>query len=83
MTANVITRNQRRLLRGVYDLPTLSEQANLAGEIWPYKFGYMRKSWSRLQNLGFIEWISQGESYEDCYWQITDEGIKYLAQTGG
>lgn len=83
MTKSLITRNQRRLLDGVCDYTTFEDQVKLAGEIWPYKFNYMRKCWSRLQNLGFIEWINQGETYYECRWTITLKGLDYLRQTDG
>lgn len=83
MSKTLITRNQRRLLDGLCDCPEFNDQVTLAGEIWPYKFNYMRKCWSRLQNLGFIEWISQGETYYECRWAITDAGLQYLSETDG
>lgn len=77
----LITRNQRRLLDGLCDCWTFEQQVTLAGELWPYKFNYMRKCWSRLANLGFVEWISQDDTIYEPRWAITEAGLQYLAET--
>ena len=79
----LITRNQRRLLDGLCDRWEFTQQVELAQEIWPGNYSYIRKSYSRLQNLGFIKWIPQEETSYEPRWTITDAGLSYLAKTDG
>ena len=83
MTKSLITRNQRRLLDGLCDFTEFNDQVILANNIWPTKYSYIRKSLSRLANLGFIKWISQEETSYEPRWAITDAGLSYLAKTDG
>ena len=83
MTKTLITCNQRRLLDGLCDRWEFTQQVELAQELWPTKYSYIRKSLSRLANLGFIKWISQEETSYEPRWAITDAGLSYLAKTDG
>lgn len=73
-----ITRNQRRLLDGLCDRWTFEQQIDLSGEIWPTQFKEIRRSYSRLQNLGFITWVSENETSYGARWWVTEKGVRYL-----
>jgi DNA-binding PadR family transcriptional regulator len=75
---SLITRNQRRLLDGLCDRWEFTQQVELAQEIWPANYGYIRKSLSRLQNLQFIEWVSQDQTSYEPRWFATEKGVRYL-----
>jgi hypothetical protein len=74
----LITRNQRRLLDGLCERWTFEQQVDLSAEIWPENYAYIRKSYSRLQNLGFIEWVRQEETMYEPRWTVTEKGVRYL-----
>ena len=74
----VITRNQRRLLDGLCDRWAFEQQVELAGEIWPFKSKEIRRSFSRLQNLGFIDWVPQEQTSYEPRWFVTEKGVRYL-----
>jgi hypothetical protein len=76
-----LTRNQRRFLDGLCDRWHFDQQVELAFEIWPENYAYVRKSFSRLQNLGFIEWISQEQTSYEPRWFTTEKGVRYLLDT--
>lgn len=73
-----ITRNQRRLLDGLCDRWSFEQQVDLAGDIWGAKFKEIRRSFSRLQNLGFTEWISQDQTSYEPRWFVTEKGVRFL-----
>jgi hypothetical protein len=73
-----ITRNQRRLLDGLCDRWTFEQQVELSGKIWPDKFKEIRRSYSRLQNLGFIEWVSKDQTSFGARWFVTEKGVRFL-----
>ena len=73
-----ITRNQRKLLDGLCDCWAFEQQVELAGEIWPTQFREIRRSFSRLQNLGFTEWVPDGETSYGARWWVTEKGVRYL-----
>ncbi len=73
-----ISRNQRRLLDGLCEVWDFDQQVALAQEIWPQNYSYIRKSFSRLQNLGFIEWVSQEQTSYEPRWFATEKGVRYL-----
>ena len=73
-----ITRNQRRLLDGLCDRWEFTQQVDLAGEIWGTKHREIRRSFSRLQNLGFITWISEHETSYEPRWFVEEKGVRYL-----
>jgi len=73
-----ITRNQRRLLDGLCDRWTFDQQVDLAGEIWDTKHKEIRRSFSRLQNLGYLEWVSQDQTSYEARWWVTEAGVRYL-----
>ena len=75
---NLITRNQRRLLDRLCEVWDFDQQVELTQEIWPANYSYIRKSLSRLQNLGFIEWISQDQTSYEPRWSVTEKGVRYL-----
>jgi hypothetical protein len=77
-----ITANQRRFLDGLCDRWTFEQQVDWSQEVWGDKFAYIRKSYSRLQNLGFIEWISQDQTSYEPRWWVTEKGVRYLLDTG-
>jgi len=74
----LLTRNQLRFLNGLCDRWTFEQQVEWSGEIWGDKFAYIRKSYSRLQNLGLIEWISQDQTSYEPRWWVTEKGVRYL-----
>lgn len=76
-----ITRNQRRLLDAICDSTSFEDQVTASGEIWPTQFKEIRRSYSRLSNLGFIEWIPQEETCFEPRWAITEKGVRYLTAT--
>jgi len=76
-----ITRNQRRLLDAICDSQDFSEQVTASEEIWGCKFKEIRRSFSRLSNLAFIEWIPQEETCFEPRWAITEKGVRYLTET--
>jgi hypothetical protein len=78
MRKALITRNQRRLLDGLNDCWTFEQQVDLAGEIWGDKHKEIRRSFSRLQNLELIEWISDDESAYGKRWWVPEKGVRYL-----
>jgi hypothetical protein len=73
-----ISRNQRRLLDGLCDRWDFTQQVELAQEIWPQNYSYIRKCYSRLQNLGFLEWVSQDQTSYEPRWWVTEKGVRYL-----
>ena len=78
MKKATISRNQRRLLDGLCDYTEFTDQVTVASDIWPTNYSYIRKSFSRLQNLGFIEWIPQEETSYEPRWFVTEAGVRYL-----
>ncbi len=78
MEKALISRNQRRLLDGLCDRWHFDQQVDLAQEIWPENYNYIRKSYTRLQNLGFIEWVSQEQTSYEPRWWVTEKGVRYL-----
>ncbi len=75
---SLITRNQRKLLDGLCEVWDFDQQVALAQEIWPQNYSYIRKSFSRLQNLQFIEWVSQEQTSYEPRWFATEKGVRYL-----
>ena len=73
-----ITKNQRRLLDGLCDRWEFTQQVELAGEIWPTKFKEIRRSFSRLSNLGLIEWVPQEQTSYEPRWFVTEKGVRFL-----
>ena len=73
-----ITRNQRRLLDGLCDRWQFDQQVELAGDIWGDKHKEIRRSFSRLQNLGFISWVSQSETSYEPRWFVEEKGVRFL-----
>jgi hypothetical protein len=73
-----ITRNQKRLLCGLCDCWTFEQQVALAGEIWPDKFREIRRSFSRLHNLGFISWVPESETSFEPRWFVEEKGVRFL-----
>lgn len=73
-----ITRNQRKLLDGLCDCWTFEQQVELAGEIWPTQFKEIRRSFSRLHNLGLIEWVSESETSFGARWWVPEKGVRFL-----
>lgn len=78
MEKALITRNQRRLLDGLCDRWQFNQQVEFAGEIWPTQFKEIRRSFSRLSNLGFIEWVPQEQTSYEPRWFVTEKGVRYL-----
>ena len=76
-----ISPKQRQLLEIICDGATFDEQVTAASNLWPNKFLHMRRSLSRLNNLGFIEWMSDNETIYEARWAITTEGVRYLTAT--
>jgi hypothetical protein len=74
----LITPNQRKLLDGLCDRWQFDQQVDLADSIWPGNYSYIRKSFSRLQNLGFIEWVCQEKTSYEPRWFATERGVRYL-----
>ena len=81
MTRTPITYNQRRLLDGLCDRWEFTQQVALAQDLWPANYPYIRKSFSRLQNLGFLEWVSQEQTSYEPRWWVTERGVRYLLDT--
>jgi hypothetical protein len=81
MTRAIISVNQRRLLDGLCDRWEFTQQVELAQEIWPGNYSYIRKSFSRLQNLGFIEWVPQEQTSYEPRWFATEKGVRYIVDT--
>jgi hypothetical protein len=77
MIRALITPNQLRLLSGLCDRWEFTQQVELAQEIWPGNYSYIRKSYSRLQNLGFIKWATQSETMYEPRWYVTESGVRY------
>ena len=75
---SLITRNQRALLNGLCDRWEFTQQVELAQEIWPQNYSYIRKSFSRLQNLGLIEWVSQDQTSYEPRWWVNEAGVRYI-----
>ena len=73
-----ITKNQRKLLNGLCDRWEFTQQVDLAGEIWPTQFKEIRRSFSRLSNLGLIEWVPQEQTSYEQRWFVTEKGIRFL-----
>ena len=78
---NEISRKQRQLLETICDGATFEEQVTAASDLWPNKFLHMRRSFSRLNNVGFIEWVSDNKTIYEARWAITTEGVRYLTAT--
>jgi hypothetical protein len=74
----MITRNQRKLLDQFCEVWDFDQQVEVTQEIWPGKHNYIRRSLSRLQNLKFIEWVSQDQTSYECRWFVTEKGVRYL-----
>ena len=73
-----ITKNQRKLLDGLCDRWEFTQQVDLAGEIWDTKHKEIRRSFSRLQNLGLIEWVSESETSYGARWLVPEKGVRFL-----
>ena len=78
MKKATLTSNQRRLLDGLNDRSEFTQQVELAQSIWPENYDYIRRSFSRLQNLGFIEWVSQEQTSYEPRWFVCEAGVRYL-----
>jgi hypothetical protein len=78
MTKAPITRNQRRFLDELCNCWSFDQQVELSQEIWPGNYNYIRKSFSRLQHLQFIDWISQEQTIYEARWFVTEKGLRYL-----
>ena len=76
-----ISPKQRQLLEDICEGATFDEQVTAASELWPNKFLHIRRSFSRLSNVGFIEWVSDNETIYEARWAITTEGVRYLTAT--
>lgn len=81
MKKEPISPKQRELLTVICDGATFDEQVTAAAELWPNKFMHMRRSFSRLDNLGFIEWVTSNQTIYEARWAITTEGVRYLTAT--
>jgi hypothetical protein len=57
---------------------THEQQVELAQEIWGDKYREIRRSFSRLHNLGFLEWVRQEETSYEPRWTVTEKGVRYL-----
>jgi hypothetical protein len=75
---SLITRNQLRLLDGLCEVWNFDQQVELAQEIWPANYSYIRKSFSRLQNLGLIEWVSQDQTSYEPRWWVNEAGVRFI-----
>jgi hypothetical protein len=75
---SLITRNQRKLLDGLCEVWDFDQQVELASDIWGDKYREIRRSFSRLQNLQFIEWVSQEQTSYEPRWYATEKGVRYL-----
>ena len=75
---SLISRNQRRFLDGLCERWAFDQQVDWSQEIWPSNYSYIRKSLSRLQNLGFLEWVSQDQTSYEPRWWVTEKGVRYL-----
>ena len=73
-----ITKNQRKLLDGLCDRWEFTQQVDLAGEIWDTKHKEIRRSFSRLSNLGLIEWVPQEQTSYEQRWFVTEKGVRFL-----
>jgi len=78
MKNKTLTRNQIRLLDGLCDRWTFDQQVELAYEIWPDNYSYVRKCFSRLHNLQFIEWVSQDQTSYGERWWVTEKGVRFV-----
>jgi hypothetical protein len=78
MKKATLTSNQRSLLDGLCDRWDFDQQVELAQSIWPENYDYIRRSFSRLQNLGFIEWVSQEQTSYEPRWFVCEAGVRYL-----
>jgi hypothetical protein len=78
MKKATISRNQRALLDGHCEVWDFDNQVALAQELWPQNYSYIRKSFSRLQNLGFLEWVSQEQTSYEARWWVTEAGVRYI-----
>jgi hypothetical protein len=78
---NKISPKQRQLLETICDGATFDEQVTAASNLWPHNFLHMRRSLSRLNNLGFIEWLPDNEAPFGKSWAVTTEGVRYLTTT--
>jgi hypothetical protein len=76
-----ISPKQRQLLEAICDGATFDEQVTTASDLWPNKFTHIRRSFSRLNNVGFIEWTASSETLYEVRWAITTEGVRYLTET--
>ncbi len=81
MTRALITCKQRQLLDALCDTPNFDDQVQLTQEIWPGNYSYIRKSFSRLNNLGFIEWVPQEQTSYEPRWTVTERGVRYILDT--
>jgi hypothetical protein len=77
----LISRKQRRLLDGICEVWHFDQQVELAQELWPENYAYIRRSFSRLQNLGFLEWVSQDQTSYEPRWWATEAGVRYIIDT--
>jgi len=77
----LISRKQRALLDGLCEVWHFEQQVALAQELWPENYSYIRKSFSRLQNLGFIEWVSQDQTSYEPRWWVCEAGVRYIIDT--
>jgi hypothetical protein len=75
---SLITRNQRKLLDGLCEVWDFDQQVELASDIWGDKYREIRRSFSRLQNLQFIEWVSQEQTSYEARWWVTEAGVRYI-----
>ena len=81
MEKATLSRKQRRLLDGLCEYFDFADQVALAQDLWPDNYSYIRKSFSRLHNLDFIEWIPQEETSFEPRWFVTEKGVRYIIDT--
>jgi hypothetical protein len=74
----LISRKQRALLDGLCEVWDFDQQVALAQDLWPQNYSHIRKSFSRLQNLQFIEWVSQEQTSYEPRWFATEAGVRYI-----